>query len=185
MRLLVSLLSLSAMLVARAAAPPLAKWEFAVSLAGTTNGQLFTLFVVKVYDGQVIESIPLSREQFIRQVQGRAFSKANTDAEDLFRKYDVTQCTLPEDSAKMGFLTDCSTLDDLWRLRFWEYPLETQEHPGKGWSAEALKPSPRQMDILKCYGMQYPTDLVIGANLFALLHDMGDPRWVEQYRHGG
>ncbi|MFT3886241.1 MAG: hypothetical protein QM724_12695 [Flavobacteriales bacterium] len=187
MRRTVFLCCLLAGLVGRAAPPPFARWEFAASLAGNTSGQLFTLFLVKVLDGQVLESQPLTREQFIRQVQGRAFSKANPDAEDLFRKYGVKQCTLPPDSAAMGFLTDCSTLDDLWRLRFWEYPLKASEgqRTGKGWSAEGLKPSERQQDILACYGMRYVTDLVIGQELFALLRDMGDPEWVDEYRHGG
>jgi hypothetical protein len=162
-------------------------WQFAASLGSTTTSQLFSLFLVKVDSScTVLESQPLTRENFIRQVQGRTFSKANPDAEDLFRKYDVKQCTLPEDSAHMGFLTNCSTLDDLWRLRYWEYPQQVEEGQRErlGWASEKLRPGERQMLLLAKYGMKYPLDLIIGEHLFLLLKDMGDPEWVANYRGG-
>ena len=170
-----------------AAQPLNTTWHFALSLGSTTEGQMFSLFVVKVNDqGKVLETRPISRENFIKQVQGRAFSQANPDAEDLFRKYGVKQCTLPEDSAAMGFLTDCSTLDDLWKLRFWEYPLKLQSGQNErvGWSAKKLTPDERQMMLLGGYGMTYLLDLVIGEDMFRLLRDMGDPEWVQNYRSG-
>lgn len=162
-------------------------WQFAASLGSTTTSQLFSLFLVKVDSNcTVLESQPLTRENFIRQVQGRAFSKANPDAEDLFRKYDVKQCTLPEDSAHLGFLTNCSTLDDLWRLRYWEYPLQVEEGQRErlGWASEKLHPGERQMMLLSHYGMKHPLDLIIGIGFFQLLKDMGDPEWVANYRGG-
>jgi hypothetical protein len=167
--------------------PVTTSWQFALSLGSTTEGQMFSLFVVKVNDqGKVLETRPVSRDNFIRQIQGRTFSQANPDAEDLFRKYGVKQCTLPEDSAAMGFLTDCSTLDDLWKLRFWEYPLKLQSGQNErvGWSAKKLTPDERQMMLLGGYGMTYLMDLVIGENMFRLLRDMGDPEWVQNYRSG-
>lgn len=162
-------------------------WQFALSLSPSTDGQLFCLFLVKEKEGQVVESRPITREGFIRQAQGRTFSPANPDAEDLFRKYGVKQCTLPPDSAAMGFLTDCSTLDDLWKLRYWEYPLqvESSQRMAKGWSEKPLVPSKRQKELLLGYGMRFPTDLVVGAEMFRLLKDMGNPDWVVQYRGGG
>ena len=166
--------------------PGPATYAFGLSLAAGQNGQLFTLFTVTVFEGAVIETRPLTREQFIRQVQGRTFSNANTDAEDLFRKHGVKACTLPEDSAAMGFLTDCSTLDDLWRLRFWEYPLAMGEGSrlGKGWSEKPTIPSERQLLLLSDYGIKYTTDICYGENMFRLLRDMGDPAWVDNYRKG-
>ncbi|HRO39340.1 MAG TPA: hypothetical protein PLV70_09230 [Flavobacteriales bacterium] len=169
-----------------AAGQVMPRMEFALSLSPSTDGQLFCLFLVKVKEGQVLESRPLTRANFIRQAQGRAFSPANPDAEDLFRKFRVEACTLPPDSAAMGFLTDCSTLDDLWKLRYWEYPqkLDAGQRAAKGWSEKPLSPSPRQMEMLNCYGLQYTTGLIIGAEVFHLLHDMGNSQWVNQYRGG-
>lgn len=171
----------------RAADPTFATWEFAMSLSGSSSGQLFNLFLVKVYEGQVVESSPLTRENFVHQAQGRAFSQANPDGEDLFRKYDVKQCTLPPDSTAMGFwLTTCESLDDLWKLRFQEYPLEVKDgqRAGLGWSGNPMKPSDRQMELLAHYGMKYPSDLVIGEQLFHLLRDMVNRAWVNTYRQG-
>lgn len=161
-------------------------WEFALSLTTSTSGQPFCLFIVKMKDSTVTESRPLSRESFIRQVQGRTFSAANPDADDLFRTHGVAQCTLPPDSAAMGFLTDCSTLNDLWKLRYWEYPLKLDDgrQMAKGWSERPLAPSPRQMEILKGYGMRYVNDLVVGDQMFRLLRDMGDRKWIVAYRNG-
>ncbi len=190
--LIVSFLCLS---VLASAPPALAQWplpngiswQFAASLGSTTTSQLFSLFLVKIDSNcTVLESQPLTRENFIRQVQGRTFSKANPDAEDLFRKYEVKQCTLPEDSAHMGFLTNCSTLDELWRLRYWEYPLQVEQGQRErlGWASEKLRPGARQMSLLENYGLKYPIDLIIGENFFRLLKDMGDPEWVANYRGG-
>lgn len=166
--------------------PAAATWQFALSLSSSSSGQLFSLFLVKVQDGHVVESRPIGRENFIKQAQGRAFSPANPDADDLFRTYGVTRCTLPPDSAAMGFLTDCATLDDLWKLRYWEYPLKTDngQQTAKGWSEKPLAPSPRQMEVLKGYGMRYVNDLVVGDQLFRLLHDMGERKWLVAYRNG-
>jgi hypothetical protein len=33
--------------------------------------------------------------------------------------------------------------------------------------------------------MRYTTDLVIGPQMFRLLHDMGIREWVVKYRNGG
>lgn len=164
---------------------PFAVWKFALSLGSSTDGQLFSLFLVKVMDDTtVVESQPLTRPNFIRQVQGRAFSQANPEGENLFRKYGVKQCLNTVDSA--GFVIDCATLDDLWKLRFWEYPLQLP--PGDqqlvGWAGKKLRPDDRQLLLLSGYGMRYMLDLAIGDNMFRLLKDMGDEEWVQNYRSG-
>lgn len=166
----------------RAQDPPV--HDFAMSLAPSTDGQLFCLFLARIKDGQVVESRPLTRGEFVRQAQGRTFSPANTEGEDLFRKFDVKACTLPPDSAAMGFLTDCSTLDNLWKLRYWEFPQKADDprRTIKGWSEKPLAPSPRQMEILAGYGLRHTTGLIVGPAFFRLLHDMGEREWVNQYR---
>ncbi len=162
-------------------------WKFALSLSSGTDGQLFSLYLVKLgRDSAVLETQPLNRANFVRQVQGRAFSKANPDAEDLFRKFAVRKCTLSEDSVHMGFLTDCNVLDDLWRLKFQRYPLKLAEgiHELLGWAGKPLRPDDRQLMLLSGYGMQHTLDLVIGDQMFRLLKDMCDPDWVANYRSG-
>ena len=187
---MILLLSLAVSLSARATEPtpadrPFAVWKFALSLGSSTDGQLFSLFLVKVVDDTlVVESQPLTRPNFIRQVQGRAFSLANPDGENLFRKYGVKQCLNTVDST--GFVTDCLVLDDLWKLRFWEFPLKVEQgqHAITGWAGMKLRPDDRQLLLLQGYGMKYMTDLAIGENMFRLLKDMGDEEWVQNYRSG-
>lgn len=182
MRLLYSVLLIGLGTIAHGQHVP--QEEFAMSLAPTSDGRLFTLFIVKMRGEQIVQSRPITRENFIRQAQGRAFSAANPEAEDLFRKYDVEACTLPPDSAAMGFLTDCITLDDLWKLRYWEYPVYVQDsrRVAKGWSERPRAPSHRQMEILGEYGLRFINSLVVGPDFFHLLRDMGNPEWVNNYR---
>lgn len=167
-----------------ASGQPAAAYEFALSLSPSSDGQLFGFFLVKVKDDQVVESRPITRESFIKQVQGRTFSQANPDAEDLFRKYGVEACTLPPDSAAMGFLTNCPTLDNLWKLRYWEYPVkeEGDRRARQGWSEKHLAPSPRQMEILGGYGLKFINGMILGQEMFRLLRDMGEREWVNNYR---
>lgn len=173
------------LLLASIAHAQFATWQFALGLSPNTNGQLFALFLVKVYDGKIIETRPLARQNFVHQAQGRARSDANPTGEDLFFKYGVKDCLLPPDSTAMGFhLSDCITLDDVWKLRYWEYPQKAGEGDriGKGWSGQPLKPSDGQMAILGRYGLHTLADLIIGEQLFMLLRDMNDPAWVNAYR---
>lgn len=170
---------------ALAAAEP-ARWTFGLSLSPTSDGQLFSLFLVKVQDGTVRETRPLGREQFVKQAQGRMESMANKDKEDLFARFDIKACYLPPDSVAMGYsVRDCSLLDDLWKLRYWEFPQHVAGNKAvQGWAAKPMKPSDRQMGLLAAYGLELVNGLVVGDDLFRLLHDMSDPNWVNNYRQG-
>jgi len=165
---------------------PYATNMFGVSLNTGLNNQLFTLFIIKEFEGRLLESQPISREQFVLQAQGVVPSKANPDGINLFRKYDVEVC-LPAGPDTAGkYLMDCRVFDDLWRIRFWEYPfrLAEGEHPGKGWAEKREAPSPRQLLLLTDYGMMHARDIARGENAFRLLRDVGDSAWVDNYRKG-
>jgi hypothetical protein len=84
----------------------------------------------------------------------------------------------------MGYLTDCLTLDNLWKLRFWEYPYAVADgaRTGKGWAEKPTIPGERQFEVLSDYGITHTTALCYGENMFRLLRDMGDPVWVDNYR---
>lgn len=165
----------------------LATWTFGMSISPSTDGQLFSLFLVKVHEGKVLETRPLGREQFVKQAQGRMNSEANPTKEDLFAKFDIKACYLPPDSVAMGYsVRDCSVLDNLWKIRYWEYPQQGPDGPRtvQGWAAKPLKPSDRQLGILGAYGIRLVNDMVLGDAIFRLLHDMSDPNWVNNYRQG-
>ncbi|MBL7951698.1 MAG: hypothetical protein JNM62_08255 [Flavobacteriales bacterium] len=165
---------------------PLAVRMFGVSLNTGLNNQLYTLFIVKVYEGKVIQADPITREQFVLQAQGIVPSPANPTSENLFRKYDVKLC-LPEGADTTGkYLLDCPVFDDLWKIRFWEYPFRLVEgqHPGKGWAEKREAPSARQLLLLTDYGMLHLNDIARGEDAFRLLRDVGDSSWVDNYRKG-
>ncbi|HOP44888.1 MAG TPA: hypothetical protein PLA11_15305, partial [Flavobacteriales bacterium] len=73
---------------------PLANYLFGLSLATGHNGQLFSCFMVKVFEDKVIGSDPITREQFLMQARGLEPSKANADGTDLFARFDVRRCAV-------------------------------------------------------------------------------------------
>ena len=166
--------------------PALANYTFGVSLTTGLNNQIFTLFTVKEFEGRVIQADPMTREQFVLQAQGVVPSKANPNKENLFRKYEVDLC-LPQSEDTVGkYVSDCPVFDNLWKLRFWDYPYRLVEgqHPGKGWAEKREAPSPRQMLLLTDYGILHLSDIARGESAFRLLHDVGDSSWVDNYRKG-
>lgn len=189
-----TLLRIPLLLLALAFAPwgqglrtaPLATMQFGISLSTGLNNQLFTLFIVKEFEGRVIQADPITREQFVLQAQGVVPSKANPERLNLFRKYEVRAC-LPDapDTAKVH-LMDCAVFDELWKIRFWDYPFKLSEgqHPGKGWAEKREAPSPRQLLLLTDYGLLHLRDIARGENAFRLLRDVADSSWVDNYRKG-
>ncbi len=156
---------------------------FGLSLNTGVNNQIFTLFTVTMHGMSVVATQPMTREQFVLQAQGVVTSVANPDQENLFRKFKVEACLHP-DSTKYYF--DCPVLDDLWRLRFGEYPYHPMDgaHPGSGWAGKKSSPTPQQMVILADYGLMRLSDLIKGEDVFRLLRNLGDSTWVQDYRTG-
>ncbi len=165
---------------------PLAVRMFGISLNTGLNNQLYTLFIVKEFEGKVIQADPITREQFVLQAQGVVPSVANPGGENLFRKYEVNVC-VPEAPDTAGrYLLDCPLFDELWKLRFWDYPFRLVEgqHLGRGWAEKREAPSARQLLLLTDYGMLHLNDIARGENAFRLLRDVGDSAWVDNYRKG-
>ncbi len=166
--------------------PTFATYAFGISLNTGLNNQLFTLFTVKEFEGRLLQAEPMTRDQFMLQAQGVVPSKANPEGINLFRKYNVDICLSENPDTVDHFLLDCEVFDNLWKIRFWEYPfrLADGQHPGKGWAEKREAPSPRQLLMLTEYGMLHLNDLARGEYVFHLLHDVGDSTWVEKYRRG-
>jgi hypothetical protein len=161
--------------------PPNHTFTFGISLNTGVNNQLFTLFVVKLHGMEVLATEPMTREQFMLQAQGVVQSKANPHRENFFRKYAIEAC-LPPDTTQ--YYPDCHVFDDLWKLRFWEYPFKVMNgyHPGRGWAGKKDSPTPQQMMKLADFGLMRLSGLVHGENMFRLLHAVSDSSWVDEYR---
>ena len=166
--------------------PPIATFQFGLSLATGLANQLYSLFIVKVFEGQVISTEPITTSEFILQAQGLKPSKANPGERNLFLEHRINTCLAFEDTIGVEYLYRCDAIADLWKLRFQEYPFlqSSGQRPGAGWAETRNAPSPRQMMLLSDYGILYLTGLCRGDDMFRLLHDMGDSAWVQNYRAG-
>ena len=80
---------------------------------------------------------------------------------------------------------DCSSIRDLWKLRYRGAAVEGR---GTGWAGEEFRPSDRQQILLQAYRTEeYPhwQGPYFGKDALRLLRDMQDPEWVRMYRDGG
>lgn len=166
--------------------PLLATYTFGLSLSTGMNNELFTLFEVKRFEGRTLSVSPMTRSTFTLQAGGAVPSRANAEGVNLFAKYDIPLCLplhYPEDTRP---LPDCEIFDNLWKLRYWDYPYRLQQgqHPGKGWAEKREAPSARQLLLLTDYGILHLNDMAVGEDVFRLLHDIGDSSWVDNYRKG-
>ncbi|HRH38654.1 MAG TPA: hypothetical protein PK760_09930 [Flavobacteriales bacterium] len=165
--------------------PSLAKREFGFSLNANLQGDHYTLFLYTVHEGKVVDSRPLRQGSFVLQAAGVEESPANIESIDLFDQHGIRNCGAWNEAGDLRTPIDCSTIGELWKLRFRGAVVEGA---GTGWAGEELFPSPRQQILLQTY--RAPSDPFwqgpyYGENAFRLLRDMQDPEWVRMYRDGG
>lgn len=166
----------------RPAIQPETQYVYGLSLNTGMNNQLFTIFLVKMNGLEVVDTEPITREQFVLQAQGVLESKANPEKENFFKKFKVEPCAHP-DSGK--YWLDCPVFDDLWRLRFKSYPFRIMDGgsaPDAGWAGREASPTPAQMVMLADYGLLRLSGMIKGIDVFRLLHDVSDSTWVQKYR---
>ncbi|TND07146.1 MAG: hypothetical protein FD123_3291 [Bacteroidetes bacterium] len=162
------------------------------SLMPGANSSLVTYKIVRVYNGPSVryEQINISRHDFLSIAMGLVESEANPKKENLFVKYEIKDCGYQLDTIirgiKYDFTAYCPVIDDLWRLRWGEYPFQRKQgadDPGPGWAADKLGVSEGQFNMLKEYGMsQSYNDPIFGEAAFRLLRDMQSPSWQSRYR---
>jgi len=162
------------------------------SLMPGPNSTLVTYKIIKVYSGEKVryEQYNISRHEFLSIAMGLVESEANPKRENLFVKHEIKDCFYEQDTVmhriKYDFAMQCPVLDDLWRLRWGEYPLERRQgadDPGPGWAQDKLGISEGQFNILRGYGMNNSyNDPIFGDKAFQLLRDMQDAAWQSRYR---
>lgn len=162
------------------------------SLMPGPSAELVTYKKIRIVPGPVprFEQSNITRHEFLSIALGIIESDANPTKENLFLKYEIKECFYQLDTIhnkmKYDFAVQCPVVDDLWRLRWGEYPYlrrNGQEDPGPGWANDPLGVSEGQFNILKKYGMVISySDPIYGENAFRLLHDMQDPAWQSIYR---
>lgn len=164
--------------------PPVAEYYFGFSMMTSENSTLGSFYVVKTFENIAVENIQISKEQFVLQAKGLAISKANRSGIDYFILNELFSCTADFDDHRGKYNIQCSIIDDIWKLRFNEYPIAHNMQPEdqQGWSTKAHMPSERQWAILDRYGSGQGGIPFYGEDAWTLLRDMSDPKWVANYR---
>ncbi len=170
--------------------PLTAQYAFAFTLQPSANSSLVTYWVVTVYNGKIVYKTPMTEKNFILQMKGEMYSKANPQGVNLFQQSVQSDSCFYQYYWHKG---DCNPLDvyrldDLWTLRYSRNP-ECPEGctPSDGMRVDGLAanktyPSDAQMDILKGYGVDHYTGFFYGDDMLKIFNDINDPNWVNQYQ---
>lgn len=162
---------------------------FGFNLVENAYGGMIHLALVKPNENGRPKIKLLTKDAFVKQAKGLQESLANPMKIDFFEKFEIK---------------DPDIIDDLWRLRYVEYPYKTQKaliierHQlndstasaiptmnTDGWSANdsiPFIPTRSQMLMLEKFGMKRMNDFVYGENAFKLLNSMQNPQWVSKYK---
>jgi hypothetical protein len=141
------------------------EYYFGVNLKPGFNG-LIHMGIVKIENGKKNITF-LTKDDFIYQITGKQRSRANPNKENLMEKHEINNWLIVE---------------ELWKLRYSEYPYETGTKMDEGWSRELLMPSEAQFEMLREFGFTKITDFIYGENLFKLFKALDDSEWVTKYK---
>lgn len=169
------------------------EYFFALRLMANLNGSLIQTAILKPKNegGFEIQFIP--QDNWIRQIIGTEFSKANPEGENLIKKYNVFEVPGDLNKAENAGINEFTRkrisyiINNLWRLKYSEYPFFNSEmNQEKGWAKNpddkiTWMPSESQIQLLKPYGINVLSDFFIGKHLFDLLKDVTNRDWQNRY----
>jgi len=142
------------------------EWYFGISLVANSSGQMVRFGFIKIHEDGRKEITWLTRDNFILQATGQQPSKANKNKENFFEKYQIKW----------------DIFDELWKLRYAEWPYDDQNRLVPGWAGKMFVPSDAQWAYLKKnYDYGALADFLYGENMWKLLQDAQDPNWIAQY----
>ncbi len=160
--------------------PPVVGSFLAFNLMPGPNNSMVNFAIVTILPGGKKDVNFITQTEFVRLASGIMHSDVNPTAENFFSKYEVEECGFSRDSIFKKTYFFCSSLDQVWKLRY-----KTNPYGGGtdslGWTGASV-PSPGQMNILKQYGAENLDDYIYGENAFKLLHDVQSYAWQSRYR---
>jgi hypothetical protein len=108
----------------------------------------------------------LSQQQFMQQVTGQMISKANPNKINYLEQKVIMW----------------QSFENLWKIRYAEYPYDGPNKLEKGWAGRDMAPSEAQWKFLKqYYGYSNFDQFLYGENMWKLVKDSQDPAWQSQY----
>ena len=146
------------------------EYFFGFNLIPNSVGGLFHVALIKPEKDGTYKIKQLTKENFVAQAKGKQVSLANPKGTDFFKKFQIDNPNI---------------IDDLWRLRYKEFPYQTRTPVDPGWSTNdsiPFLPSPGQLKTLENFGMFRMSDYIYGDNAFRLLQMMTRPEWVKLYK---
>lgn len=171
-------------------APLVSQHTFGFTLQPTANSGLVSYWIVTVYNDKIVSKLPITEKNFILQMKGEQYSKANPQGINMF------EASVESDSCFYQYYWhkgDCNfldfyRLDDLWTLRYNRNPVCPEGcTPADGMRVDGLAvnktyPSDAQMNMLYNYGITHYTGVFYGDNMLKMFNDINNPSWVESYR---
>jgi hypothetical protein len=136
-------------------------------------------------------------ESWARQFAGFEYSKANPKKKNLIKEhkiFDIPDQGVGGNESAYEYQTIRTTvevLNNLWRLRYSEYPyFNPSKNDDKGWANHpdpkiTWLPSESQLRLLRIYGIEELNEFIIGENVIQLLKDVRNSEWQKRYIQGG
>lgn len=138
---------------------------FGISLMTQYNGFIRYGYIQVKSTGEQKVTM-LSQEQFMQQVTGQMSSKANPTKINYLEQKEIMW----------------QSFENLWRIRYAEFPYDGASSQEKGWAGRDFAPSDAQWSFLKQnYGYSNFDQFLYGENMWKLVKDSQDPSWVSQY----
>ena len=137
-------------------------------------------------NGKIIKTRFITGREFILIAMGKQPSEANSNNENLFKRFQIKDCLYKYDSIQCLKKSDLK-LFDLWALRYNRNPFcppdctPAENMLVQGFGQHKFRPSWPQIQILQNYGITYINDFFYGENLFHLLSDFQKPDWRYKY----
>ncbi len=152
--------------------------------------QLNTFGVIETHQGAIIDFKSLPLKEFVLIGTGQQRSAANPDKRDFFSDYYIPRCEAWYDKPFEIHIVDCSTVENLWKLRYSKSPgnpgsggstVLTGGSGGAGWAKGEFGPNKAQLAMLNEFGIYKLGDFAFGDKCFRLIKASTDPAWVAQY----
>ena len=161
--------------------------HLAISINPNCNSHYVNYAVITESNGKIIKTRFITGREFILIGMGKQPSEANSNNENLFKRFKIKDCLYKYDSIQCLKKSDLK-LFDLWALRYNRNPFcppdctPAENMLVQGFGQHKFRPSWPQIQILQKYGIVYLNDFFYGDKLFELLSDFQKQEWRQLYQ---
>lgn len=173
------------------------EYFFAIRLLPNLNGSLVQVAIKRNESSENEEVEYLTLNSWARQFAGYETSKANPERKNLIENNNIFEVppqvkNISDEEVEYYTVKKIeSILNNLWRLKYSEYPFfNSEKNDEKGWAKHSDEkitwlPSESQMNILRTYGIIELGDFIEGEQAIRLLKDVRNRNWQNRYIQSG